>query len=425
MKYPVIIILALLLFSCRDNKKKYKIAISSANTSLYQVGKPVVDLLEEELDLRFEVITNTSGSFEHLQMLAKGEVDFAISLNTIGVLEAHEDTFRSDAVIRTILPLYDQIFFCVHKDTVQAKTLRELINGRQIGLGEKEGGTAKIVRTIFKEFGIENGDYTPVYSKYEDNKVGDSIDVSCLFTSFTNSRLINMLRQEGNTLYSLGDPHEVYRGSAVEGVCMKIWTAQPYIVPEKAFFSKPVKPVLTISANAGLLSRKDIPDDIIYAVTKTILNNKSILAKKNPVFIRLSEKTAGENLFYPLHIGVIMYLERNKPTFLERYAEVLAFILSAFVIMAGVITSLGKWSRQRKKDRIDVYYREVMKIDKAARDETDEKKLQEHISNLYEIRNTAFDNLIKEKLSADESFNIFLNLTKDTIQKIRARITVG
>ncbi len=44
------------------------------------------------------------------------------------------------------------------------------------------------------------------------------------------------------------------------------------------------------------------------------------------------------------------------------------------------------------------------------------------MKTLYELREQAFENLIKEKLSADESFKIYLDLTAGTIQKIEQRL---
>ena len=86
------------------------------------------------------------------------------------------------------------------------------------------------------------------------------------------------------------------------------------------------------------------------------------------------------------------------------------------------MSSYTKWNKQRKKDRIDVYYEDVLKIDEISKNTKDVSILKKNLENLYAIRNKAFENLIKEKLSANESFNIFTSLTAEAIQRINKKL---
>jgi len=213
------------------------------------------------------------------------------------------------------------------------------------------------------------------------------------------------------------------KGSAVDGICKKLWTAKPLIIPRNSYYAKPENPVLTVSVFTTLLCEKNLDAELIRDITEIIVKNKSTLIKRNPVINQVSEDNLHETLYYPSHPGVHMFLDRNNPSFLERYAEVIALILSILIIFSGIISSYRKWNKQRKKDRIDVYYQQVLEIDRLISQTDDFAVLGKKIKHLYEIRSLAFENLIKEELIADESFKIFTELVSGTIQRIEKRLT--
>ncbi len=405
--------------SCKEEKQHYTIAISNSTTSMYHVGVPLVKLLEKEMNVTFDIIDTTGGSTEHIKLLSEGKVDFAIALATSGNNELADINYFN---ITTVSPLYNQILFIVYNDSVKANSLQELIHGRKIGFGVEKGGTAKFTQNILEEFGIEKSEYTAVYSKNSENVCGDEIDVSCSFTSFNNPRIINMLKQKHLRLFSLGNVDYANTGSSVDGICKKLWTAKPLIIPKNTYYSKPPKPVLTMSVHTSLLCRKDIDPGFIQNLTEIIVQKKSLLIKENPAINQISEENLNGTHYFPLHQGVHQYLERYRPTFLERYAESIALFLSIAIILSGIINSYTKWNKQRKKDRIDVYYEEVLRIDEVSKNTSEQKILEQNLEKLYQLRNKAFDNLIKEKLSADESFRIFTSLTSEAISRINAKL---
>ena len=418
IKLFIVLILSLMFFACNNSGKKYKIAISDPSTSLNQVGVPIIKLLEKEMGIEFEILDQTSGSIEHLKLLSEGKIDFAIALTTVGVNEFDDIDSTDNDQIRTISPLYNQILFIIYPDSLKPKNLGDLIRGKKIGFGIEKGGTAGFTQNILKEFGVDYSEYVSVYTNNTDNYCNNLIDVSCSFTSFNNSRVVKMLREKNHCLFSLGDAEKAFNGSAVDGICKKLWTAKPFIIPKNSYYVKPEKSGLTVSVYTSLLCKKNLDTEFVHNITEIIIKNKATLIKQNPVINQISEDNLYETLYFPLHQGVHMFLDRNKPSFLEQYAEVMALILSIVIIMAGIISSYRKWNKQRKKDRIDVYYEQVLEIDRTISKTEDINILEQKMKILYELREQAFENLIKEKLSADESFKIYLDLTTGTIQKI-------
>jgi len=408
--------------SCEHKKTTYKIAISNKNTSLYTVGKPITELIEKQhSDVQFDRITNTTGSFQNCQKLVDGEVDFAILQNVVAgevYLKAKAEGKKLN--IRTVLPLYEQVLFVIYHDSVPTpKSLPDLIRGKRVGVGPQSSGTAWLMDRIFRDFGIEPDDYTPYYSPFSKNVISDSLDVSCSFTTFQNPRIIRMLTEQGGKLFSLDDVSQVNRGSAVDGFCMKMWAAKPFVIPRNIYYEKPAKPVLTIATDAVLLCRGDIDEIYIHDFVKTIMKNKPFLVHETAVLNSLTENFNKGILNFPLHEGASRYLDRNEPSYLEKYAEAMGFVLSVFLMVLTGGSSLVRWNKQRKKDRIDVYYMKIIEVERHIADMETVEDGEQAIYKLHSLRQKAFQNMVKEKLVADSSFQIFLTLIEGAIGRIR------
>jgi TRAP-type uncharacterized transport system substrate-binding protein len=173
--------------------------------------------------------------------------------------------------------------------------------------------------------------------------------------------------------------------------------------------------VYTLSVDALLATRKDIPERIIYKLTKTLLQEKPRFEAIAPeIFSGVREDFDPVALSFPLHSGARRYLERDEPSTLERYAEtinMLAYLL--FALLTGVF-GLARLHSHRKKDRIDAFYSKIMAIRMRAMNEPHEPLLFE----LHQLELEAFDSLIAEKLAADESFRIFIELLTRAISEL-------
>lgn len=117
-----------------------------------------------------------------------------------------------------------------------------------------------------------------------------------------------------------------------------------------------------------------------------------------------------------------MYLERNEPSFFERYAEMIGVFFSIFIVLAGGIPSLVRWNKHRKKDRIDKYYIRLLEIEKNVENFKTTDECERYLKEITELRRNAFKQLINEKLIADESFRIFINLAESTIELLNNKM---
>jgi len=425
-----LLLIIFLLISCGKGQNKYYIAVGSEGASYYDVGMKIAEIVTNQGNFELAVLpyseyktgkTSYHSSLDNCCLLSEKKADFAISQNDVPIDKANGDLQFSN--LRSVVPLYLEIFFLIYKESLNPESLEDLIVGKTVLMGPEDSGTTQLTKSLFKGFGIDESNYIPRYVELKDIMLSDSIDICCLVTGFNNYRITKSL-ERGGKIFSLGDWSLVGKGSAVEGFCLKYPMAKPYIIPKKLFFDLPEDPVLTVAIDAILMTREDIDSDVIYDFLELILNNKQFIVfdLDNKLLSQLTEKFDPLKLRFPLHDGAKRYLDREKPTFLERYADSLAFFLSIFLTLIAGGAYLYQWNKQRKKNRIDVFYQNIIKIQKQVEKFQKEESCLKAIKELKNLREEAFEQLIDEKLSADESFRIFITFLQDTQTEIDQRI---
>jgi hypothetical protein len=94
-------------------------------------------------------------------------------------------------------------------------------------------------------------------------------------------------------------------------------------------------------------------------------------------------------------------------------------VISAAVILWGGVCSVLRWSHRRKKNRIDVYYRRMLAIERRVQRATGSEERQSLNAEIERLKHDAFDELIRESLSADESFTIFIRLVDRSLDSLQ------
>ena len=140
------------------------------------------------------------------------------------------------------------------------------------------------------------------------------------------------------------------------------------------------------------------------------------------LFHGLNDDFDVDKLNYPVHPGTRRYLERNEPSFIERYAEVIGVGFTIAFTLIGALVTLRNWNIQRKKDRIDVYYEKLLQIRRSIPRIESPEGVNRTLTEVRDIQEEAFQLLIDEKVSADESFRIFITLCNDVAREVENQL---
>lgn len=395
-------IVALVFVRCNPKSETYTFA-GSYEEPQNELSRVISTTLTTHLTDSVYVISNVPGS-SWVDSLERGTIDFAIADNFSELSDN----------ISSIIPLYSQILHVLHKRDQEYASVEDLLMNKKIYAGSKGSSTYRFVRNLMRHYGVSTRRVT---------FLGDLqlFEADVIF-SFTDLLSNDELRDLGDyKLFSFDDVDQFGKGSLAEGICTIYPQFQPYIISRDVYGDYTETPILTLKVEAVMVGRSTLPNELIYDVVKALDEHKQDINNINPLLYSFSGSFQPSNLNFRLHDGARNYLNRYEPTFLERYAEVFSVIISVFVALASTIFTVGSWQRTRKKNKIDVYYQKIVLI--RAEIENIEKASSANalVKAIKNIQEETIELVVKEKLLADETFSIFLNLSKLVTEEIKEK----
>ncbi len=384
-------------FFGRDNTVELKLATGGVSGTYHRLGQAIKECVESEFpDIHIELQTSR-GAIENLRLLRNGQVDLAFVQN---------DT-PGEPEVTSLLPAHKEVLhLIVNSDSIHA--VNELA-GRRVAVGPEESGTERLVRRLLQHYNLAYSDFLPVFvSTSQAQLLFEAGQLDAVFAvSGLNSagcqRLLDVPGSELLGLEELGSP-----GGPVEGFSLVYPYVQPYVVPRLVYGEKPHTAISTIAVRAVLVAHRDLDTTLAYNITSTLFRHRAALVASDLNAMQISEQFDATHLQFPLHDGAKAYYERNEPGFLVRYAELMGFILSVMVTIFACATAVHESVKRKKKNRIDLYYMRINEIlNLLSKQDLSNQELCSFQIELREMRSRAFDELVREKLLADESFAIF------------------
>ena len=397
MKNSILVFSALILltFSCQ-NSKKVSLGTSITGSVWHNNGELIAEAMAK-YEWQIEVLHGP----EYVDNLGRNSIenkqlDFAITPN---------NRIMDQGNIRAVAPLIQEAMLFIYRDNgTEYNSLEDLISGNRVLLPLQSAGASDLIREVFSTLEIEDSDYTSYsldldeFNLLEESwkNTLDSIDVLVSFSQLNNPK-INEIISLGWKIFPLGDVNRFEKKSSlIDALCIKYPWAFPIIIPKNVFGNQQLEPVYTLGVQSLLITNRDSDSEMIYEFLEDFYNSLPAMSQKNVAFAQINENYKRASISYPLHDGVIRYMNRDDPNFIEKYAELFALFITLSVLVAGIINGYLKRLKQTKKDRIDVYYDEILAAT--------------GIEQLNSIRMKAVNQMQAERLLADETFVIFLQL---------------
>lgn len=359
---------------------------------------------------RFEIEVISQDSLTEVKaidQLLEGQFDITTVDNTL-------DYRKSKREIRTIIPFFHEVLVVLSKHKLEQKQIDSLIRHGHYMILSREEDELDFYKRMIPNF---TGDSTINYQLEDHYNLKADLEKNQLLMFFSaqeNYELGQILFNKEAYLYSLDHKETIEEGSFIEGFCQSYKKTTPYVLSRYAFGVTLDHPIYTLAVHELLVSKSNLPNKVIYDLIETIHHHHIIPIFESSNSYTFAVNHQDINLSFPFHKGTINYLNRDQPTFVERYAEVMGFILSAFILLFGLIASLRATVNQKKKDRMDEYYRELLII----KDNVDNISDSDLRKKLTQIQKIVFDLLIREKLSANNEFVIFMMLWDELHQDL-------
>jgi TRAP-type uncharacterized transport system substrate-binding protein len=370
------------------------------------IGQRLAEVLVDD-GIEIEVVEGR-GTIANLERLAKGEADLAIAENNAPYLPG----------VSTVLPLFREVLHILHEKGLRPKDGTELLRGKRIFAGAEGGMGRFFLALIAEQLNLGPSEYEIV------DDPNDAIEVIFLFQPISPS--VTARIEDDYDFFSIGDVDDLGKGATVEGLSLIYPQMEPFVIPARSYGHANPAAILTVSVTTLLVARDDLPSHRIHDLAEALIDNKQQLALVHPsLFHGITERFNVDSVNFPLHDGAQDYLDRDEPGFLERYAELAGVLFTVSLALLSGLVAIARLRQRIKKNRIDGYYARVLRIRADALKRPLPVDWEEASERIREVESEAFDELIDERLLADDAFRIFLTLSRETLHDFERRRDAG
>jgi len=295
------------------------IATATPGGTYYPVGVAIGTLISMKLKASHGIqatAINSAGSGENIAMLKKKEADLALLQSLFGhEAYAGEGMYagKPERDFRAITMLWQNVeHFPILKEYVKTGTIVDLKNlgGKPFSIGKRGSGTEGSGRAILKSLGfnvdkdfkLEYLDYNQSVDAMMDKRIG-AANIPAGVPAAAITQLYAQLGEKGAIVLDFTDEQlNKVRSS------YPIWVR--YVI-KKGTYPGQTKDIRTIAQPNILVARKDLSEQTVYLITKTIFENLRFLANIHPATKELSLNEALDGLPVPLHPGAYKYYKEK------------------------------------------------------------------------------------------------------------------
>lgn len=288
------------------------IGILTGGTSgvYYPMGVAISKIFSEKIKGSRPSVQATKASVENLVLLqqGKGEIAFTLGDSLAFAWEGNEEAgFKTKQTkLRGLAAIYPNFVQIVASQDSGIKTLADL-KGKRLSVGAPKSGTELNARAILAAAGITYKDL----GKIEYLPFGESVDL------MKNRQLDATLQSAGLGVAAIRDLASSVPINVVEiPAAIVEKTGAPYIkgVIPKGTYTGQDSDVQTAAVVNYLVTRSDLPENVVYEMTKSIFENLDELRAAHSAAKDIDIKRALEGMPVPVHPGAEKYLKERGVT---------------------------------------------------------------------------------------------------------------
>ncbi|MBS7528611.1 TAXI family TRAP transporter solute-binding subunit [Fusibacter paucivorans] len=292
------------------DRSKYFITVATGPTSglYYPIGGAFSSVFQNKLGYKSSA-QSTGASVENINLILNSDAELAITMSdsvaqAYSAFGAFEDK-EPASNLRALMGLYPNYVQLVTTDKTGITKFEDL-KGKRVGVGAPNSGVELNARMMYEAHGMSYEDSEVDYLNY-----GEAIDQmknNLVDAVFVTSGIPNATVMELGTVANIVVV-------PIEGEGLKnLITKYPFFVeatiPSDVYGT--TTDVTTATVRNLLLVREDLPEDVVYDLTKGIFDNISdIKASHATAEKHISLENALIGVDIPLHPGALKYYEEQ------------------------------------------------------------------------------------------------------------------
>ena len=393
----------LLMAACDSAPVDLRLVAPSSDLDL-EIVQDLEKLLDRNVAIRITVTDDQQPGKTALDMLAAGEADLALISNYL--------PYRED--IATVMPLYPSVLHIANRIGRDHSSGPAVLDQAKIYAGQDGSASRLLMDYIIARMNLPRDAYT--YVEKPGAGAIENPDVIVIFAPISPQRAAEF---DGYQLFSIASPSDIGAGSNVDAMTLLNPPLRPFIIPASVYGAATPEPVVTVAVDKLLVARSDLDPSVVYDLVNEIQRLRPALSATRPgLFEQLADDIDVSRSTFVVHAGTQDYLQRSEPTIYERYSGVAEVVVTLMIALVSITLAGFRVIKMRRKNRIDRFYSAALKIRDSMNDTSSDNELSELENQVRELQNDAFDQLVDEKLAADESFRIFITLSNDILAQV-------
>ncbi|MBQ6878365.1 MAG: TAXI family TRAP transporter solute-binding subunit [Oscillospiraceae bacterium] len=307
--FTVLMAFVLALCSCSKGTEaatggKYMFATGKAGGTYYSLGTCLASVWDKHSQSTTN-ITTTSGSVQNIEMLLKGNADFAFVQNDIlyyaleGKEMYEENPQRGISVVANLYTEHAQ--FVVNASS-EIKTIPELA-GKTVAVGKYGTATEAAARQILEAYGITYDMITVKYQTF--SEAMDGLNSGSIQAAFAVSSLPSANILEYSQTHEIRFlPISLTQSTAFKRSCP--FFREGMILNEVYDTENSVS---TVCIDVLLICRNNMPSADVFAITRSLFSNTDEITAGHAKGEDINAVTASETLVGSIHSGARQFFD--------------------------------------------------------------------------------------------------------------------
>lgn len=288
---------------------------ASVGGTYFVYGQVWASLVNDKLGTKIST-QQTQGPNQNIILTDSRQIDFGMTTMGVGLQawEGKGDWTKGTKYrnIRAMFPMYDTPFHFITLEKSGIKAVKDLA-GKKAGVGPRAGTCGTYFPAMFKTLGIDatirNGQGSDMAANLQDGLI-DAFPfcAGVPIAAYSELETTNKVRFFTFTADEL----------------KKLKAAMPELsdstIP-KGTYKQQTEDHKTVGVYNFAIAHKDVPESLVYAVTKTVLESNPAMVKGHAAAKETLLENWDRNTFLPFHPGALRYLKEkgiNVPAALSK-----------------------------------------------------------------------------------------------------------
>ncbi|MBP2477315.1 TRAP transporter TAXI family solute receptor [Crossiella equi] len=263
-----------------------------------EIGTALVDELSKYLPRTNVRTVQTGASVENLSLLAAGRAH-------LGFVSLDAMLSRQSAPVQGVSAvgrLYDSFLHLVVPESSSLRTVKDL-SGRRVSVGAAGSGTEYTVERLRRVSGISFNEVRLNQAESARQLEQGMIDAFFTLTGIPTPAILDVMTRVKIRLVEMNDEaHDMAEAEPSSYV--------PATIPKTTYTY--LAPCRTLSVPNVLVTRDDLPDNVVRTVTETVFTKADTIAKDHAEARRINRSTGIATGPVPLHPGAAAWFRQFK-----------------------------------------------------------------------------------------------------------------